>query len=56
MAMKARMKGGQRNKITSLQVMVKAAEGNTGQMNPQWVEWLMGYPIGWTDCEDSETP
>ena len=20
-----------------------------GSLNPQWVEWLMGYPIGWTD-------
>lgn len=19
-----------------------------GQLNPDWVEWLMGYPIGWT--------
>ncbi len=27
-----------------------------GQLNPPWVEWLMGYPEGWTDCEDSETP
>ncbi len=25
-----------------------------GQLNPMWVEWLMGYPIGWTDLEDSE--
>ena len=23
-----------------------------GQLNPTWVEWLMGYPEGWTDCED----
>lgn len=23
--------------------------GKIGQMNPAWVEWLMGYPIGWTD-------
>ena len=22
-----------------------------GKLNPQWVEWLMGWPIGWTDCE-----
>ena len=21
----------------------------TGQLNPDWVEWLMGFPIGWTD-------
>lgn len=20
-----------------------------GQLNPDWVEWLMGFPIGWTD-------
>jgi DNA (cytosine-5)-methyltransferase 1 len=20
-----------------------------GQLNPRWVEWLMGYPDGWTD-------
>jgi len=24
----------------------------TGKLNPQWVEWLMGFPIGWTDLED----
>lgn len=27
-----------------------------GQLNPTWVEWLMGFPIGWTDLKDSETP
>jgi hypothetical protein len=21
-----------------------------GQLNPTWVEWLMGWPLGWTDC------
>jgi len=30
--------------------------GNGGRLNPNWVEWLMGFPIGWTDLEDSETP
>jgi hypothetical protein len=24
----------------------------SGQLNPTWVEWLMGYPPGWTDCGD----
>lgn len=24
-------------------------------INPSWVEWLMGWPIGWTDCEPLET-
>jgi hypothetical protein len=27
-----------------------------GQLNPTWVEWLMGYPTGWTDLRDSATP
>jgi DNA (cytosine-5)-methyltransferase 1 len=30
--------------------------GNGGKLNPMWVEWLMGFPLGWTDLEDSETP
>lgn len=21
------------------------------QLNPDWVEWLMGWPVGWTDVE-----
>lgn len=24
---------------------------NGGQLNPTWVEWLMGFPIGWTDLD-----
>jgi len=31
------------------------AEVSGGQLNPRWVEWLMGFPLGWTDLEDSET-
>jgi hypothetical protein len=38
-----------------LKTMVTASELN-GQLNPTWVEWLMGYPIGWTALEDSATP
>ena len=25
--------------------------GNIGQLNPDWVAWLMGFPIGWTSLE-----
>lgn len=32
------------------------AAGNGGQLNPTWVEWLMGFPTGWTDLDASETP
>lgn len=28
----------------------------SGKLNPRWLEWLMGFPIGWTELEDSETP
>lgn len=24
-----------------------------GQLNPEWVEWLMGFPRGWTSRETS---
>jgi hypothetical protein len=27
-----------------------------GSLNPQWVEWLMGFPDGWTDLKPSEMP
>jgi hypothetical protein len=30
--------------------------GEAGQLNPNWVEWLMGFPIGHTDLSNSETP
>ena len=30
--------------------------GKIGQMNPNWIEWLMGYPIGWSELDASETP
>ena len=32
-----------------------AASGTTGQLNPTWVEWLMGFPLGHTDLGVSVT-
>lgn len=28
---------------------------NGGTLNPTWVEWLMGWPLGWTDLKPLET-
>ena len=30
--------------------------GVGGPLNPRWVEWLMGFPIGHLSCEPSVTP
>ena len=30
-------------------VMRDQTEHQTGQLNPSWTEWLMGFPIGWTE-------
>jgi hypothetical protein len=24
---------------------------NIGQLNPEWIEWFMGWPMGWTELE-----
>jgi len=29
--------------------------GDIGPVNPLWVEWLMGFPCGWTDLKPLET-
>ncbi len=33
----------------------ESSAGAGGQLNPTWVEWLMGFPLGWTDLNASET-
>ena len=32
-----------------------ATQGRGGLLNPTWVEWLMGWPLGWTDLKPLET-
>ncbi len=34
-----------------LDATVQEVEQITGSLNPTWVEWLMGFPTGWTDLE-----
>ena len=41
-------------KQVGLTMAVKEKKGG-GTLNPTWVEWLMGYPTGWTDLSPSET-
>jgi hypothetical protein len=37
------------------QVKGGGVELSSGKLNPEWVEWLMGWPIGHTALEDAET-
>lgn len=32
-----------------LDARVKTADTPNGKLNPMWVEWLMGYDLGWTE-------
>jgi hypothetical protein len=47
------LKSSQQTKGSRHSLNLPSAAG--GQLNPTWVEWLMGFPTGWTDLEDSET-
>lgn len=42
--------GGKRGGGNNLWTEVSGVQ--SGQLNPQFVEWLMGFPAGWTDLED----
>jgi hypothetical protein len=33
-----------------LDAVAQERTGATGRLNPSWCEWLMGVPIGWTEC------
>ena len=36
----------------NLEAMARRGDfGKKGRLNPQFVEWMMGFPIGWTDLE-----
>jgi hypothetical protein len=41
-------------KQVMLSMAVKEEVGG-GQLNPDWVEWLMNWPIGWTSMEPLNT-
>tara|TARA_Y100001938_G_scaffold27551_1_gene37131 strand:- start:771 stop:1196 length:426 start_codon:yes stop_codon:yes gene_type:complete len=37
----------------TLRMAVAEGEPTVGSLNPEWVEWLMGFPIGHTDLNHS---
>ena len=39
-----------------MELLEVTPRGRTGLTNPEFLEWLMGYPIGWTALNASETP
>ena len=38
-----------------LRTLECSPRGRIGYLNPNWIEWLMGYPIGWSELNASET-
>ena len=43
------------NKNTTKEEARQMGAGNGGKLNPTWVEWLMGWPLGWTDLRPLAT-
>lgn len=37
------------------QMSAESPELHGGKLNPMWVEWLMGWPLGWTDLQPLAT-
>jgi len=52
---KTRKDGKKRDDGLTRQVSLNQGLNRGGRLNPEWVEWLMGWPIGWTVCEPVET-
>jgi hypothetical protein len=44
--------GSQRGRGTLTARLVETESEISGQLNPAWVEALMGFPPGWTELED----
>jgi len=44
-------KSGHSAQYTINQAVRDSEQGIGGKLNPMWVEWLMGWPLGWTDLK-----
>ena len=50
-------KGTQQSFSTAVILAEGGREATSGlQVTPEFTEWVMGFPPGWTDLEESETP
>ena len=47
----ARWIGGGVYRHQLIELLEATPRGVTGRLNPEWIEWFMGYPIGWTELE-----
>lgn len=54
-AMIGRFAGGGHYRGNLSELLELTPMGLAGRMNPEWTEWFMGYPIGWTELNASET-
>jgi hypothetical protein len=48
-------RSGKASEATMMRNSRPLSEQIGGSLNPTWVEWLMGWPLGWTDLEPSAT-
>jgi len=47
-------RGGGAGRIGKIRLSLRGIFG--GPENPEYIEWMMGLPTGWTDCDASGTP
>ena len=45
----SRYVGGGQFGYNLIEITEATPRGSAGHTNPAWIEWLMGYPIGWTE-------
>jgi len=46
-----RLANGMKYSSRLTQAVAQEEPESIGYLNPMWVEWLMGFPLGWTDLE-----
>jgi len=47
-------KSGHQAQYTINQAVRDLEQSSGGKLNPVWLEWVMGWPMGWTDLKPLE--